>query len=158
MKKQVSTIAALVLALGLTGCGSAAPTDAGAANGSEAVPEDSATQEAPAAPLDLTGEWSQTNSNDPESFQSATITGDAIEIEWNADGGDTRALYWAGTYVAPTEATQSYSWDSANDTSRTETALMASDAPTKTFTYENGVLSYELTAMGVTMTVELERG
>ena len=57
----------------------------------------------------------------------------------------------------PTEDVTEYTWDSANDTSKTENALMASRDPTKTFTFKDGVLSYELTAMGVTMKVEMSK-
>jgi len=38
-----------------------------------------------------------------------------------------------------------------------ETALLASGDDSKDFTYEDGKLTYELTAMGVTMTVEMEK-
>lgn len=103
------------------------------------------------------GEWKQNNSNDPEnSWQSATITGDTIEVNWVADGGDTKSLYWAGTVEVPAEG-ESFSFDSANDTTKTESAMLASSDPTKTFTYENDELSYEVTAMGTTMTVRLSR-
>lgn len=62
-----------------------------------------------------------------------------------------------GTYAAPTEDTETYSWESQADAAALENALLASQDPTKAFAYANGVLSYELTAMGVTMTVEMER-
>ena len=74
-----------------------------------------------------------------------------------SDGGDTKSLYWSGTYEAPTEATENYTWDSVNDTSKTANALLASGDETKTFTYENGVLSYEASALGTTTTVKMER-
>lgn len=106
---------------------------------------------------DLIGEWKQVNSNSDDSWQAATITGDTIEIYWISDNGDTRSLYWAGTFTAPTTADEPYSWDSANDTEKTSTALLASGADTKTFTYEDGQISYEASALGTTMTVRLEK-
>ncbi|WP_146080492.1 MULTISPECIES: hypothetical protein [unclassified Pseudoclavibacter] len=108
-------------------------------------------------PLDLTGDWVQTNSNSESSYQAATISDGEIVINWVNDAESTSALYWAGTYVAPTEDVESYTWDSANDTTQTESALMASGDATKVFTFEGDVLTYELTAMGVTMTVEMSR-
>lgn len=145
-------LAALTLltavAFGSTACSSGANTNE---PGSSAAQP---TTEAP-KPVDLAGEWKQTNSNSPDSFQTATITGDTIEVYWVAT--DTKSLYWAGTVVAPADASQSFTWDSANDTSKTESAIMASGDATKTFTYENGELSYEVTALGTTMTVRLER-
>lgn len=113
--------------------------------------------EEPAAPLDLTGDWKQVNSESADSYQAATIAGDEILINWVNEAESTTAIYWAGTYDAPTEATDTFTWESVNDTTQTENALLASSDPTKTFTYEDGKLKYQLTAMGVTMTVEMEQ-
>ena len=109
-----------------------------------------------AEPPDLTGNWKESGSDTEESYQEATITEDSIEIYWVSDGGDTKALYWAGTFEAPTTAEEPYSWDSANDKEKTSTALLASNDDTKTFTYEDGQISYEVSALGVTSTVSLE--
>lgn len=108
-------------------------------------------------PENLTGEWIQSNSNSKDSWQAATISDNEIEINWVTDNGDTKSLYWAGTYVAPTEAGKSYSWESKNDTSKTDGALLSSTEKTKEFKYENGVISYEVSALGTTTTVKLER-
>lgn len=108
-------------------------------------------------PADLTGEWKQVNNDSEDSWQAATIEGDTITINWVSDNGDTTALYWAGTYVAPTTADEPYSWDSENDHEQTDSAWLASTSDTKTITYENGQLSYEASAMGVTTTVRLEK-
>lgn len=107
-------------------------------------------------PDDLTGEWKQMNSGSDDSWQSARISGDKIEVFWVTDSGETYALYWAGTYVASTTADEPYSWNSVNDKDRTSTALLASGDDTKTFTYDDGILSYSVSAFGVTRTVELE--
>lgn len=106
--------------------------------------------------LDLTGGWEQTNSNSDTSYQIAMIAEGTIEVYWKSDD-DTTSLYWAGTYIAPTSETNEYSWDSVNDKSRTDTALLASGDDTKTFTYKDGIISYSVSAMGVTTTVELKR-
>jgi hypothetical protein len=146
-----------IAALLLTGCSPAA-SDSGSKDsggGSSAAPEK--TEAPPAEPLDLTGEWKQTNSKSADSYQAATITADRIEVNWISDADSMKAIYWVGSYVPPTEDTDSYSWESQGDTAAMESAIMASQDATKTFTYDNGVLSYELTAMGVTMTVEMQR-
>lgn len=103
----------------------------------------------------LTGTWKQTNSESDDSYQEATITDSTIEVYWVAD--DTKALYWAGSFTAPTKADEPYTWDSANDTEKTSSALLASGDATKTFTYKDGTLSYEVTAMGVTKTVTMKK-
>ncbi len=144
MKRLLALLLALTLALALTACGG----DTAETGGGQAEPE-----EAPAVP-DLTGEWTQKDP-EPESWQAATITADTIEVYWVSDGGDTKALYWAGTFTAPTTADEPYTWDSQNDTEKTSVSLLASGDDTKTFTYEDGEISYELTALGVTTTVRL---
>ncbi len=108
-------------------------------------------------PLDLTGEWVQVNSNSKDAWQEAAINDDVIEINWISDNGDTRSLYWSGTFIAPTEASKTYTWTSKNDTSKTENALLASTAETKDFTYEDGILSYEASALSTTTVIKLEK-
>ena len=144
MKRFLALVLALCLCFALAAC---------RGGGSQ----ESETPETPAPPLDLTGEWKQVNSNSEDSWQSATITGDAIEVYWVSDGGDTKSLYWAGSYIAPETSEESYTWDSVNDTEKTETALLASSDETKTFTYEAGQISYEVSALGTTTTVRLEK-
>jgi flagellar basal body L-ring protein FlgH len=144
-----------IAALLLTGCAST-PATSGAELGSPA--QTPPTEQAqPAEPLDLTGEWQQTNSKSADSYQAATIVGDTITVNWVNEAESTTALYWVGTYEAPTDATDSFTWTSAGDVSQMQSALLASGDETKTFSYSSGTLTYELTAMGVTMTVEMAK-
>ena len=108
-------------------------------------------------PADLTGEWKQINSNSEDGWQEATIERETITIYWVYNSGDTKSLYWAGTYVAPTTTDEPYSWDSENDHNQTDSSLLASGDDTKTITYENGKLSYSASALGTTTTVRLEK-
>jgi hypothetical protein len=162
--------AMLILSLSACGGGSSSASDTGSSAPAatedvstddavveEELAEEEPVEEEPPAPLDLTGDWHQTNSNSETSYQDATITGDTIEVYWIDEEGDSKSLYWAGTYIAPTDAVDDYSWDSSNDKSKTDTALLASGDDTKTFTYKNGVISYSVSALGETMTVELSR-
>jgi hypothetical protein len=141
----------VLLGSGLAGCSGG--TSVTAASSQKAV-----ETEAPvaAAVPDLTGEWKQTNSKSADAYQSATITGNTIVVNWVSDNGDTTSLYWAGTFTAPTEA-GTYSWDSTNDTEQTSSAMLASGDPTKTFTFENDEISYDVSAMGTTVKVKLGR-
>lgn len=152
-KKLMVLGCAGALSVALAGCASGEAEGPQTDSGSNAP----AVQEEQKQPLDLTGEWKQINSNAEDSYQVATIGDGSITVEWVGDGGDTKSLYWAGTYTAPTEATDSYTWESQNDTTQTANAMMASGDETKMFAYENDELSYELTALGTTMTVKMER-
>lgn len=154
MKKKILTamIAAALLAM-LTACGGTASTSTD--NGSA---QNTASQKAEEKqPADLTGDWKQVNSSSDDSYQQATISGDTIEIYWVSDGGDTKSLYWAGSFEAPTTADEPYSWESKNDHDKTDSALMASSDDTKKFTYEKNQISYEASALGTTTTVRLEK-
>lgn len=154
MKKKILTamIAAALLAM-LTACGGTASTSTD--NGSA---QNTASQKAEEKqPADLTGDWKQVNSSSDDSYQQATISGDTIEIYWVSDGGDTKSLYWAGSFEAPTTADEPYSWESKNDHDKTDSALMASSDDTKKFTYEKNQISYEASAMGTTTTIRLEK-
>lgn len=152
--KPVAAIALLAL-LGLGTVSCSASSDSTTSSDSKSETQSAAPEEVEEAqePVDLTGEWKQSNPNDPESFQSATITADTIEVYWNAT--DTKSLYWAGTIEVPEDGSTSFTWDSANDTTKTDSAMLASSDPTKTFTYADGEISYEVTALGTTVTVRL---
>ena len=108
-------------------------------------------------PADLTGQWKQSNSGSKDSYMTATISGDTIEIYWTSETDDSKSLYWAGTFTAPTTADEPYVWTSENDHSKTDTALLASMDDTKEFTYQKGVISYSASALGTTTTVKLEK-
>lgn len=104
---------------------------------------------------DLTGSWVQKGKEDAETYQAGYIKDGVIEIFWITDNGDTHMLYWSGTYDAPTEEVDEYKWDSSNNRIKTDTAILASDDNTKTFSYKNGEISYEASAFGITTTITL---
>lgn len=115
------------------------------------------TTEEPNMPPDLSGNWKQSNSDSEDAWQAATIEGGTITISWITDSGETESLYWAGTFVAPTEAVDEYTWTSENDKDKTDMALLASGDDTKEFTYKDGVISYKVSALGTTTTVKLKK-
>lgn len=104
---------------------------------------------------DLTGEWKEADTSG--SYQQATIKNGIIEIYWKNDKEGMTALYWYGTYVAPTVSKGDYSWVSVKDKEKTEYKIMASQDDTKTFTYDGKELSYSASTMGVTKTVKLKK-
>ena len=101
----------------------------------------------------MSGTW-KSEENDG-AWIEATISEDIIEINWISDGGDTRSVYWIGTYEAPTEYVEEYSWLSERDKEKTDRALLASTDDTKEFTYENETINYEASMMGTTTVVHL---
>lgn len=150
MKKKIATLLiAGMLVLSVTACGSGSDDNNDNSSGSES------TEVAPEEPTDLTGTWK--SEENEGSWMEATIADDTIEINWVSDEGNTRSIYWVGTYEAPTEAVKEYNWTSERNKEETDTALLASTDDTKDFTYKDDVLSYEVSAMGTTTTMELTK-
>lgn len=137
MKRLLAIVALIALVLILiTGCGSGSSGDVNASKG----------------PADLTGDWKASN----DTFKmTATIEEDTITVFW--EDGDTKSLYWAGSFKAPETADEPYTWASENDHEQTDKAMLASSADTKDFTYEKGELSFEASAMGTTSTVRMKK-
>jgi len=146
-KTALATIVVLAV-FTLAGCST--PADGNSSTGT-AADKPATVQEKP-KPADLTGDWVQENAGD--SFQSATVTADTITVNWVSTEDDTTAIYWVGTYQAPTDA-GNFTWTSARDEEATNSALLASTDPTKDFAYADGKISYKVTAMGVTKTISL---
>ena len=172
--KLASVAMAAVLAFALAGCSSSdestdAATDTGSSEVAEEAKEETdadaeaaaeaeaeaAAEEAP----DLSGDWEQSNKNSEDSYMVGTIEDDVISIYWHSieeDGTETDSIYWVGSFEAP-ESAEAYSWDSENDHEQTDDALLASTSDTKTFDYDDGVISFELTALGTTTTIQMEQ-
>lgn len=140
MKKILALLLTLLLCIGISACGSNTPAN-----------------NEPSEPLDLTGTWIQTNNESDDSWQEAIIVDGTITINWVSDNGDTKSLYWAGSYDEPTEASTEYTWTSNNDREQTDYALLASQDDTKDFTYKDGEISYDVSALGTTTKVMLEK-
>lgn len=144
VKKSISVVILALLGLGLVGCATG--------------PGDNAlnSKPGPGIPVDLTGEWEQSNDPGNNGSQLATIENDTISIYWLSKDG-TKSLYWAGNSAGTENSSNRFSWDSVNDSKRTRAALLASNAESKSFTYENGIISYEVGALGKTWTVKLKQ-
>lgn len=146
MKKRIVAIVMIcILSTGLWACGnSSSETDSGKSSPEEAK-----------EPTDLTGTWK--SEENEGAWMEATITSDAIQIDWMSDEEKTKSIYWVGTYEAPTNDVTEYSWTSERNREETDTALLASTDDTKDFTYKDDMISYEVSAMGTTTTVELSK-
>ena len=150
MKKIAAVVVAGALAMCMFGCSGGSESGNQEPSGGE-VEQEAEKKE----PLSLVGTWEQTNKNSEDSYQMAVIDESTITVYWVSDGGDTKSLYWAGSYVAPTDAVDEYEWASENDKEQTSKAFLASGDDTKDFAYKNGELSYEVSAMGTTTTVRM---
>lgn len=148
MKKLLILILSALL---LIGCSKPAETEQPTPDTTSESQSEAAAEE---TVVDLHGSWIQEGYEAKESYMTASITDDVIEIYWCMDGGDTVALYWSGSFVE-SDNNDDYTWDSVNDKEKTGMSLMASGDDTKTFSYSDGKISYSQSALGVTTTIYL---
>lgn len=155
-KKLLIMLLSLSVLAGITACGSENKEEAPKSeNKEESVDVSDEPEQVAEEPTDLTGTWkSEANEG---SWMEAVISADTISIDWISDDGDTRSIYWIGTYAAPTEYVDDYTWTSERDKEQTDNALLASTDDTKDFSYSSGKLSYEVSFMGTTTKMELSK-
>lgn len=106
-------------------------------------------------PVVLTGKWEY--KDDDGTWMQADITEGFITINWIMDEGNTTAVYWVGTYTAPTEYSEEYTWTSTRDKEATDSALLASLDDTKEFSYSDSSkqITYPGNSFGITKTIAL---
>ena len=150
LTKLGTLLVACSCALTLCACSAGSSSSDNAHNNNTEVQEQK-------VPLSLDGKWKQTNSSSEDAYMEATIQGDVISVNWVTDGGKTESIYWIGTYPQPNTTDDSYSFTSTKDQEKTASAFLSSSDDTKDFTYSKGVLSYKVSMMGTTTTVELAR-
>ena len=141
MSRKAIAIAATVLLMfgvGVGVCGCAAPTSSSSAKA-----------------VDLTGTWKQTNSDYSDAWMEAEITDDTITVYWIGANGDTKALYWKGSYDKPDKAGD-WQWTSQGDTAAMQESMTSSQDATMDFTYTkaDGVSWEQDSPMGDTMVVK----
>lgn len=149
-KKLLATLLISTLAISICACGNT--NNNSTTSDSESVKQEEAKKE----PLDLTGTWK--SENNEGSWMEAEIKDSVITINWVSDNGETKSIYWIGTYEAPEEYTEEYKWTSVRDQEQTDMALLASTDDTKEFTYSDNEITYEVSAMGTTQKMHLTKG
>lgn len=155
-KKLVAVLLASTMALSLSACGGSDSSNN--SSKSETTQEKPTEKEEKAkAPVDLSGKW-KSEDNDG-SWMEAEITENTISVNWISDNGDTSSVYWVGTYEAPTEYTEEYTWTSTRDQEATDGAVLASTDDTKDFTYSDAdhQLTYQVSAAGTTTKMKLTK-
>lgn len=152
MKRILAVAFSVILSISLVACGSTPESSEVVESSTTSTPAPT-TEPTPETVPDLTGVWKQTDADD--SYQKAIITSDTIEITWETE--NSSSLYWAGSFDPPTTAEEPYVWESKNNHALTDPALLASEDESKIFTYEDGYISYEVSALGITSTLKIEK-
>lgn len=94
---------------------------------------------------DYVGSWNA------DGFE-ATITNDQIVIDMV--GGDSRGLYWKGTFPQPSDVS---STTSVADKEALDASLLGSGDSTKVFTFHGDQIDFQASMLGVTRTVHLKK-
>lgn len=136
LRKKILALMLIGVMLFAAGCGNNASSDTSAAPESEAVNA-----------LDLQGSWIAETQGSGY-YLAGFIKGDLIELHWVSSYDQNGSVYWAGTYDAPTEDTDTYSWESERDEDIMATTAYGSTDETRTFSYADGKLTLEGTATG----------
>ena len=95
------------------------------------------TTEEKADALDLTGSWIAETQGSGY-YLAGVIHGDLIELHWVSSTDQHGSVYWAGTYKAPKEATDSYSWNSERDEDIMATTSHGAPDASRHFSYQDG--------------------
>lgn len=139
MKKKLAAAAILSVLL-LASCG----------GGSDPAP---AEDSAPAA-IQTAGNWLEKDADtsvSEGSYFAADVTDGELSIYQK--NTEMSSLYWAGT--APETVSAGETFVSAANHERTDSALLASSADEKEFSFDGEALSFEYSIMGMTRTVYL---
>jgi hypothetical protein len=107
-------------------------------------------------PTNLDGSWKMAKSGIPGAVMTATIRNKTIRIDVTMSN-DVSGLYWTGTFDTGGDNLSPFSVTSTGDTAAMAEAMFGSGDSTKVFYYNNGVLSFPFSMMGVSTTVELSR-
>ena len=157
-KKLVALVLIGSMALSFTACGNSSDSSKGTKESSQKTEASAeAPKEEAKEPVVLTGKWEY--KDDDGTWMQADITEDTITINRIMDEGNTTAVYWVGTYTAPTEYSEEYTWTSTRDKEATDSALLASLDDTKEFSYSDSSkqITYQVTVSGITKTITLEQ-
>lgn len=107
-------------------------------------------------PVDVSGHWHQSQSGIPGAVMDAYISDGKIRINVTMSES-TNGIYWQGTFDPTTAVVKKFSVTSIGDTAAMAVSMYASQDSTKTFTYDNGDLSFPYSIMGVSTVVHLTR-
>lgn len=153
-RKIISALAlAIALSVPVSACGSDAGTPVSADVSKSPVAKKKAAPKPPTK-VNFEGSWAMVNP-EPALNMTAMISNDTIEIIWDLD--DLTALYWKGSFPTTDQLSSIEKIESVGDVPAMDASLLGSQNKTKTFTYKDGRLAFELTVMGTTRVIELER-
>lgn len=139
LKKRMLALLLVGLMVFAAGCGSQSNN----ASSASAEGEGQSKQ----AALDLEGSWvAEVQGSDY--YLAGFIKDDIIELHWVSSYDQNGSVYWAGSYAAPKDKPDTYTWASSRIDAIMNTSAYCSVDAARTFTYADGKLTLEGTATG----------
>ncbi len=103
-------------------------------------------------PSTMVGQWKQVHANS-SGWMTASISGNSIQV--NLQSPDSNSIFWLGTFDSNKKPRGKFKVISIGDQDAMRWDITASSEAQKTFAYDNGVLSFEFSAMGSSTTIHM---
>lgn len=130
LRKKILAMALVGAMLLLAGCGSGGDTSSASAE----------SENAPAETLNLEGSWiAEVQGSDY--YLAGFIKDNLIELHWVSSYDQNGSVYWAGSYKAPKDKPDTYTWESTRNDPIMNTSAYASVDASRSFTYADGKLT-----------------
>lgn len=138
LRKKLLALILVGIMLFSAGCGS---------NGHESSASAEGEGQSKQAALDLEGSWvAEVQGSDY--YLAGFIKDDLIELHWVSSYDQNGSVYWAGSYAAPKDKPDTYTWESSRIDAIMNTSAYCSVDAARTFTYADGKLTLEGSATG----------
>lgn len=138
LRKKILAMALVGAMLLLAGCGSGGDTSSASAE----------SENAPAETLNLEGSWiAEVQGSDY--YLAGFIKDNLIELHWVSSYDQNGSVYWAGSYKAPKDKPDTYTWESTRNDAIMNTSAYASVDASRSFTYADGKLTLAGSSTGV---------
>lgn len=136
MKKLIALFAVIFVAISLSACQSSG-------SGSDANKPAASSVPTKETSVSLNGTWKA------EGFE-ATVSADSIEV--NIVSTDSKSLYWKGTFPSGTDKITS-----VGDREALDVSMLGSQDKDKVFNIDGDKISFEMSMLGTTKTIRLEK-
>lgn len=136
MKKLIALLAVVLIALSLSACQSSG-------SGSDAGKPVTSSAPIKETPVSLNGSWKA------EGIE-AVVSVDSIEI--SIVSTNSKSLYWKGTFVSGTDKVTS-----VGDREALDGSMLGSQDSNKIFNVDGDKITFEISMLGTTKTVRLEK-
>lgn len=107
-------------------------------------------------PSSLIGDWHQTNGSETGTGFTAEISAGGIQINYPTRDG-SGGIFWLGTFDGTKKSAGSFKVQSKPDPDGMANNLLASNEKIKTFSYKDGVISFDFSILKMHTTIHMTK-